>query len=131
MDLCELNVIFQLVDLHYTVCHLVNSAMAKSPDAVGIVEDYQKAKRENRLLLVDFITLDEYLSLLELCAKCLSRFGSRALLYLAAAVSDFHIPLSDLVGCVKIQRTFCMGRARITTITESKKCLRSDIFEKN
>ena len=58
----------------------------------------QKAIRERnaahgRLLTLPFWTVQEYLGLLELCAKSLqSTAGSQALLLLAAAVSDFYLP---------------------------------------
>ncbi|RYH07157.1 hypothetical protein EON65_42020 [archaeon] len=46
----------------------------------------------DRLLYVSYITLTQYLGSLEFMAKQLAPFKQRAMLYLAAAVSDFFIP---------------------------------------
>ena len=47
---------------------------------------------EGRLLSVPFRTVEEYLGKLQLCSESLKDSRSLALLYLAAAVSDFYIP---------------------------------------
>jgi|SRR5271167_3648592 len=48
------------------------------------------------LLLLDFLTVHDYLFQLRLLAHCLQPLGAAALYYLAAAVSDFHIPPSRM-----------------------------------
>lgn len=48
------------------------------------------------LFLLDFVTVHDYLFQLRLLAHCLQPLGSAALYYLAAAVSDFHIPPSRM-----------------------------------
>ena len=48
---------------------------------------------EHRLLLIPFETVDEYLSLLEMVSSRVSVFGRAVMMYLAAAVSDFYVPL--------------------------------------
>ncbi|KAG0749514.1 hypothetical protein G6F57_000983 [Rhizopus arrhizus] len=53
---------------------------------------YQAAKRENRILMLDFVTLPDYLFKLQAGAKILARLERQAMYYLAAAVSDFFIP---------------------------------------
>ena len=53
-------------------------------------------KNEKKLLVVNFVTLNEYLTLLKLICSTLSRVGRKALIYLAAAVSDFFIPSEDM-----------------------------------
>jgi phosphopantothenate-cysteine ligase len=53
------------------------------------------AQREGRLLTVLFRTVDEYLLKLKVCAQTLSMTNSMAMFFLAAAVSDFYIPISD------------------------------------
>ncbi|OLL22161.1 Phosphopantothenate--cysteine ligase CAB2 [Neolecta irregularis DAH-3] len=58
----------------------------------SVLKDYKRAKQENLLLVVSFITVAEYLFLLRDIAQCMAPLGSNALLYLAAAVSDFHLP---------------------------------------
>ena len=60
-----------------------------------IVEKYI-AKKDD-LLLIPFTTLAEYLHYLRAITFVLKPLGSRALLYLAAAVSDFYIPKSNMV----------------------------------
>jgi len=50
------------------------------------------------LLLVEFTTLTDYLHYLQGAAQSLAVCGSSAMLYLAAAVSDFYIPTSDLAS---------------------------------
>lgn len=57
---------------------------------------YQRVKESGQLLSLPFTTLAEYLWLLRASAESVARFGSRALLYLAAAVSDFYIPPNDM-----------------------------------
>ena len=50
----------------------------------------------DRLLTLPFTSVDDYLSLLELGGKAIRQLGSKAIVVLAAAVSDFHIPLEEL-----------------------------------
>lgn len=49
------------------------------------------------LLMVDFTTLSEYLFLLRAAAQFMSCCNEQALIYLAAAVSDFYIPKDSMV----------------------------------
>ncbi|KAG7280522.1 LOW QUALITY PROTEIN: hypothetical protein CRUP_022052 [Coryphaenoides rupestris] len=55
-----------------------------------------EVKREGLLLPVEFSTLSEYLHLLKASAQVLGTLGSKAMFYLAAAVSDFYIPACDM-----------------------------------
>uniref|UniRef100_A0A0A9XQ10 Phosphopantothenate--cysteine ligase n=1 Tax=Lygus hesperus TaxID=30085 RepID=A0A0A9XQ10_LYGHE len=48
------------------------------------------------MLLISFISLTEYLWLLKEATAALKNHKSKALLYLAAAVSDFYIPYDQL-----------------------------------
>nr|CAG4638532.1 EOG090X085T [Cyclestheria hislopi] len=59
-----------------------------------LVGKYQKFKEH--LLPIPFTTLSDYLWLLRACAQELDLLGPRALLYLAAAVSDFYIPQGEM-----------------------------------
>ena len=52
------------------------------------------------LLPIEFTTLTDYLHYLQGAAQSLSACGSSAMMYLAAAVSDFYIPAADLVSDV-------------------------------
>ena len=66
-------------------------------DLMTTVQTYQKVTKEGRLLQIDFTTLVDYLHLLRACAIILARIERKALLYLAAAVSDFYIPRDKMV----------------------------------
>lgn len=57
---------------------------------------YQEAKKSNRILMLDFVTLPEYLFKLQSGTKILARLENRAMYYLAAAVSDFFIPSTKM-----------------------------------
>lgn len=54
------------------------------------------AASEAQLLALPFTTLHEYLELLREVSLALGSVGSRAMLCLAAAVSDFHVPDAEL-----------------------------------
>jgi phosphopantothenate-cysteine ligase len=58
---------------------------------------YMKAKKENTLLILSFVTITEYLWELREVAKLMQPLGSNALFYLAAAVSDFFVPADRMV----------------------------------
>lgn len=65
----------------------------------GLANDlvlYEKAKRENLLLEVPFTTVNQYLYTLRMISSEVQPFNERALFYLAAAVSDFFLPMSKL-----------------------------------
>ena len=61
-----------------------------------LLRDYDAAKSENRLLSISFTSLADYMWYLRLLCERISHFGPRVLLYLAAAVSDFYIPASEM-----------------------------------
>lgn len=62
-----------------------------------VLRKYRYAKENNRLLLLPYTTIAEYLFELRMLAKLMHPLGSRALFYLAAAVSDFFIPRDRMV----------------------------------
>ncbi|XP_034143431.1 phosphopantothenate--cysteine ligase [Esox lucius] len=66
------------------------------PNIAKVLKRYQVVKDAGLLLSVEFSTLSEYLHLLKAAAQALSPIGSKAMFYLAAAVSDFYIPVSDM-----------------------------------
>ncbi|KAH6931382.1 hypothetical protein HPB50_024002 [Hyalomma asiaticum] len=81
-----------------------DSCIQVRADAVSKVrpalEGYQRAMTQGvdrRLLQVCFTTLTDYLFLLKACAVALRPLGYRALLYLAAAVSDFYVPPENML----------------------------------
>ena len=57
-----------------------------------VLREYQRAKRNRMLLLLPFTTITEYLFSLKNLATLMQPLDSRAMFYLAAAVSDFFIP---------------------------------------
>lgn len=58
---------------------------------------YFKILEDSRLLFLHFYTVADYLYLLMQLSKELGCLGDRAMIYLAAAVSDFHLPETKLV----------------------------------
>lgn len=61
-----------------------------------VLRKYRYAKQNNRLLLLPFTTVAEYMFELRSLAKIMQPIGPNALFYLAAAVSDFFIPRSRM-----------------------------------
>ncbi|KAM8914537.1 phosphopantothenate--cysteine ligase [Spinachia spinachia] len=66
------------------------------PNIARALKRYQEVKEGKLLLPIEFSTLSEYLHLLKAAAQALSAIGSKAMFYLAAAVSDFYIPASEM-----------------------------------
>ncbi|KAM4651952.1 phosphopantothenate--cysteine ligase [Discoglossus pictus] len=66
------------------------------PGLVRVLQDYRSMQASGTLLPVEFSTLSDYLHLLLAAAKALSPLGANAMFYLAAAVSDFYIPASEM-----------------------------------
>lgn len=66
------------------------------PNIGQVLKRYQEVKANGLLLPVEFNTLSEYLHLLKASAQALNSIGSKAMFYLAAAVSDFYIPASEM-----------------------------------
>jgi phosphopantothenate---cysteine ligase (ATP) len=62
-----------------------------------VLRQYAEVKRENRLLILSFVTITEYLWDLREVAKLMRPLGPRAMFYLAAAVSDFFVPQDRMV----------------------------------
>lgn len=69
---------------------------------LGVLRKYTAARKENKLLLVPFTTITEYLWQLKEIANAMKPLGPSALFYLAAAVSDFFLP-RDRISEHKIQ----------------------------
>jgi phosphopantothenate-cysteine ligase len=66
-------------------------------EMVKVLGEYTKAKRENMLLILSFVTITEYLWELREIAKLMQPLGPNAIFYLAAAVSDFFVPKDRMV----------------------------------
>lgn len=82
------------------------TAITVKPDSVDvfapILAKYKNARESQRILYVSFTSVVDYMWLLRAACECLAAFNNRAVLYLAAAVSDFYIP-QDKIPTHKIQ----------------------------
>ena len=91
---------------HSTNCFLDFLAEGQDGDVVAkqeykdkmleVSRKYNAAKRDNKLLLLPFTTVNEYLWELKEIATLMQPLGPHGLFYLAAAVSDFFIPRDRL-----------------------------------
>ncbi|XP_037683449.1 phosphopantothenate--cysteine ligase isoform X2 [Choloepus didactylus] len=66
------------------------------PGFAAALRTYQEAAAAGTFLAVEFTTLADYLHLLQAAAQALNPLGSSAMFYLAAAVSDFYVPVSEM-----------------------------------
>jgi phosphopantothenate-cysteine ligase len=62
-----------------------------------VLRQYTEVKRENRLLILSYVTITEYLWNLREVAQLMRPLGPKAMFYLAAAVSDFFVPQDRMV----------------------------------
>ena len=62
---------------------------------------YESFKTQGLLLSLEFTTLADYLHLLKATTVALSQCQKSAMLYLAAAVSDFYIPAKEMVNLME------------------------------
>lgn len=69
-----------------------------------VLREYKRARKADMLLLLPFVTIGDYLHELRAISMLMRPLGPRALLYLAAAVSDFFVP-PDRMAEHKIQST--------------------------
>ncbi|KAJ2947304.1 hypothetical protein O0L34_g17021 [Tuta absoluta] len=83
-----------------------NTSITVKPDSVDvlapILSRYKAAQQTGMILYVSFTTVSEYFWLLRAACEQLANVGPKALLYLAAAVSDFYVP-KDQVPTHKMQ----------------------------
>nr|7EDZ_A Chain A, Phosphopantothenate--cysteine ligase [Homo sapiens]7EDZ_B Chain B, Phosphopantothenate--cysteine ligase [Homo sapiens]7EDZ_C Chain C, Phosphopantothenate--cysteine ligase [Homo sapiens]7EDZ_D Chain D, Phosphopantothenate--cysteine ligase [Homo sapiens] len=66
------------------------------PGFAEALRSYQEAAAAGTFLVVEFTTLADYLHLLQAAAQALNPLGPSAMFYLAAAVSDFYVPVSEM-----------------------------------
>ena len=62
-----------------------------------VLRQYNEAKRDNKLLILSYVTSTEYLWNLREVAQLMKPLGPKAMFYLAAAVSDFFVPQDRMV----------------------------------
>lgn len=71
------------------------------PDSVDvlapILAKYKSAHESKQILYINFTSVVDYMWLLRAACECLASFDNRAVLYLAAAVSDFYVPSDQMV----------------------------------
>jgi phosphopantothenate-cysteine ligase len=84
--------------------YLAPSIIISAPETINseIAKDllkFHKYKSEGRLLFVSFESVTDYLELLQSTAEAVhaAGLGSSALMYLAAAVSDFYLPKEQVI----------------------------------
>ncbi|KAK7489472.1 hypothetical protein BaRGS_00019271 [Batillaria attramentaria] len=65
---------------------------------LSILQRYHDAQSKQRLLPVSFTSLGDYLHMLRAVCMLLQPLGCQAMLYLAAAVSDFYIPSNMMLS---------------------------------
>ncbi|KAJ8961775.1 hypothetical protein NQ318_021376 [Aromia moschata] len=77
-----------------------NTTITVKPDSVDvlapILASYKAVQEGGRILYVNFTTVSDYFWLLRAACECLAAYGPKAVLYLAAAVSDFYVPSNQL-----------------------------------
>lgn len=73
----------------------LNNRVITSSNIETALRERAKVFKNGLLLTVKFRTVDEYLSKLKLCCEALQDSRSLAVIYLAAAVSDFYIPKAN------------------------------------
>lgn len=95
-----------------------NKYQAKMKD---VLKRYKRARQGNMLLTLPFTTITDYLFVLRAVSQLLRPLGPKALLYLAAAVSDFFVPPARMVEH-KIQSTDAVtaAAAKAKHTSESK-----------
>lgn len=64
-----------------------------SGKVLDVLRKYRTAKKENLLLTLSFVTINDYLHQLRALSRTMQLLGPSGLLYLAAAVSDFFLPV--------------------------------------
>jgi len=61
-----------------------------------LIKEYGEMKERNLLLNISFISLFDYFALLEFTCKEIDCMKENAIVYLAAAVSDFYLPRKEM-----------------------------------
>jgi len=74
--------------------HLHRRIIDSTPLHMALTER-QSALEEGRILTIPFRSVEEYLAKLQLSSESLRDSQSLAIFYLAAAVSDFYVPLAE------------------------------------
>ncbi|XP_065074308.1 phosphopantothenate--cysteine ligase [Ochlerotatus camptorhynchus] len=90
----------QLLDMLELHEEGMSTTITVKPDSVDvlapILDKYKNAQETNRMLYITFTSVVDYMWLLRAACECLAAFERNALLYLAAAVSDFYVPQDEM-----------------------------------
>jgi phosphopantothenate-cysteine ligase len=62
-----------------------------------VLRKYRDARDRHMLLVLPFVSISDYLHELRSIARLMAPLGPQGLLYLAAAVSDFFVPVCFLL----------------------------------
>lgn len=88
---------FDMLDLHESGPSTTINVKPDSVDVLApILAKYKSAHEGRKILYINFTTVVDYMWLLRAACEGLAKFEQNAVLYLAAAVSDFYVP-SDLM----------------------------------
>ena len=89
-----------LCNVHCTVHNILFTVAvppAQADEIATVLSKYHRVKKDSTLHMVSYTTVYEYMFYLRELSLLLAPVGSRALVYLAAAVSDFYIHPSNMV----------------------------------
>uniref|UniRef100_A0A1Q3EZT6 DNA/pantothenate metabolism flavoprotein C-terminal domain-containing protein n=1 Tax=Culex tarsalis TaxID=7177 RepID=A0A1Q3EZT6_CULTA len=90
----------QLLDMLELHEEGMSTTITVKPDSVDvlapILDKYKNAQETNRMLYMTFTSVVDYMWLLRAACECLAAFERNAVLYLAAAVSDFYVPQDEM-----------------------------------
>ena len=94
----------------YIYKFMIGDVLSVRPEHVELVTSQLRKKlavsSAGSLLLVEFTTLTDYLHYLQAVSQALAMCGHVAMMLLAAAVSDFYVPTSDLVSAESFMTLF-------------------------
>jgi phosphopantothenate---cysteine ligase (ATP) len=74
---------------------ILHRRIVNSSTLQASLKERNSALKEGRLLTVPFRSVEEYIGKLQLCAESVRHSQALAIIYLAAAVSDFYIPRKE------------------------------------
>ncbi|KAK2586448.1 hypothetical protein KPH14_010723 [Odynerus spinipes] len=76
--------------------HAVTVVPEYTQKVATVLQKYKETMQQGKLIHISFTSLAEYLWLLRTACQALACLKDKALLYLAAAVSDFYIPFDKM-----------------------------------
>jgi phosphopantothenate---cysteine ligase (ATP) len=76
---------------------------ATTPELAKVLKTYKAVKKAGTLHTLTFVTVNDYLFLLRAISHELSKLGPNVIYYLAAAVSDFFLPMTKMVRFLRCE----------------------------